>query len=74
MVDLIKARFDAVLFDLGNTLIRQENPGVPYESMAVELLPGVEQLLEELHRQVKIGKYTDDYRSRYQEEVSNCWY
>lgn len=55
MVDLIKARFDAVLFDLGNTLIRQENPGVPYESLVVELLPGVEQLLKELHGQVKIG-------------------
>ncbi len=55
MVDLIKARFDCVLFDLGNTLIKQENPGVPYESLAVELLPGVEQLLKELHGQVKLG-------------------
>ena len=55
MVDLIRARFDCVLFDLGNTLIKQENPGVPYESLAVELLPGVEQLLRELHGQVKIG-------------------
>ena len=55
MVDLIKARFDCVLFDLGNTLIMQENPGVPYESLAVELLPGVEQLLKELHGQVKLG-------------------
>ena len=55
MVDLIKARFDCVLFDLGNTLIKQENPGIPYESLAVELLPGVEQLLKELHGQVKLG-------------------
>jgi nicotinate-nucleotide--dimethylbenzimidazole phosphoribosyltransferase len=55
MVDLIKARFDCVLFDLGNTLIKQENPGVPYESLSVELLPGVEQLLKELHGQVKLG-------------------
>ena len=55
MVDLIKARFDCVLFDLGNTLIMQENPGVPYESLAVELLPGVEQLLKELQGQVKLG-------------------
>ena len=55
MVDLIKARFDCVLLDLGNTLIKQENPGVPYESLAVELLPGVEQLLKELHGQVKLG-------------------
>jgi nicotinate-nucleotide--dimethylbenzimidazole phosphoribosyltransferase len=55
MVDLIKARFDCVLFDLGNTLIKQENPGVPYEELSVELLPGVEQLLKELHGQVKLG-------------------
>ena len=55
MVDLVKARFDCVLFDLGNTLIKQENPGVPYESLSVELLPGVEQLLKELHGQVKLG-------------------
>ena len=61
MVDLVKARFDAVLFDLGNTMIKQENPGVPYESLAVELLQGVEQLL-------------NDYRIRYQEEASNRWY
>ena len=55
MVDLIKARFDCVLFDLGNTLIKQENPGIPYESLAVELLPGVEKLLKELHGQVRLG-------------------
>jgi nicotinate-nucleotide--dimethylbenzimidazole phosphoribosyltransferase len=55
MVDLIKARFDCVLFDLGNTLIKQENPGVPYEELSVELLPGVEQLLKEIHGQVKLG-------------------
>ena len=55
MVDLIKARFDCVLFDLGNTLIKQENPGTPFESLVVELLPGVEQLLNELKENVKIG-------------------
>jgi nicotinate-nucleotide--dimethylbenzimidazole phosphoribosyltransferase len=55
MVDLIKARFDCVLFDLGNTLIKQENPGVPYESLGIELLPGVERLLKELKGHVKIG-------------------
>jgi nicotinate-nucleotide--dimethylbenzimidazole phosphoribosyltransferase len=55
MVDLINHRFDCVLFDLGNTLIKQENPGVPYESMVVELLPRVEQLLKELKGNAKIG-------------------
>ena len=55
MVDLIINRFDCVLFDLGNTLIKQENPGTPHESLAVELLPGVEQLLKELKGNVRIG-------------------
>jgi nicotinate-nucleotide--dimethylbenzimidazole phosphoribosyltransferase len=55
MVDLINKRFDCVLFDLGNTLIKQEKPGTPHESLAVELLPAVEQLLKELKGQVKIG-------------------
>jgi nicotinate-nucleotide--dimethylbenzimidazole phosphoribosyltransferase len=55
MVDLINQRFDCVLFDLGNTLIKQENPGTPHESLVVELLPGVEQLLKELKGNVKIG-------------------
>jgi nicotinate-nucleotide--dimethylbenzimidazole phosphoribosyltransferase len=55
MVDLIINRFDCVLFDLGNTLIKQENPGTPYELLVVELLPGVEQLLNELKDNLKIG-------------------
>ena len=55
MVNLVNKRFDCVLFDLGNTLIKQENPGVPYESLVVELLPGVKQLLKELKGNVKIG-------------------
>jgi nicotinate-nucleotide--dimethylbenzimidazole phosphoribosyltransferase len=55
MVDLINQRFECVLFDLGNTLIKQENPGTLYESLVVELLPGVEQLLKELKGKVKIG-------------------
>jgi nicotinate-nucleotide--dimethylbenzimidazole phosphoribosyltransferase len=55
MVDLINQRFDCVIFDLGNTLIKQENPGTPYESLVAELLPGVEQLLKVLKGHVKIG-------------------
>jgi nicotinate-nucleotide--dimethylbenzimidazole phosphoribosyltransferase len=55
MVDLITKRFDCVLFDLGNTLIAQENPGTPYESLAVQVLPGVRELLDELNGKVKIG-------------------
>jgi len=55
MVDLITKRFDCVLFDLGNTLIAQENPGTPYESLAVKVLPGVQELLDQLHNSVKLG-------------------
>ena len=55
MVDLITKRFDCVLFDLGNTLIAQENPGTPYEDLKVQILPGVQQLLDELHGKVKLG-------------------
>jgi nicotinate-nucleotide--dimethylbenzimidazole phosphoribosyltransferase len=55
MVDLITKRFDCVLFDLGNTLIAQENPGTPYESLAVKVLPGVQELLDQLHNRVKLG-------------------
>jgi len=55
MVDLITKRFDCVLFDLGNTLIAQENPGTPYESLAVKVLPGVVELLDQLHDSVQLG-------------------
>ena len=55
MVDLITKRFDCVVFDLGNTLIAQENPGTPYESLDVQVLPGVQELLDQLHGKVKMG-------------------
>ena len=55
MVDLITKRFDCVLFDLGNTLIAQENPGTPYQDLKVQVLPGVQQLLDELTGKVKLG-------------------
>ena len=55
MVDLITKRFDCVLFDLGNTLIAQENPGTPYEDLNVQVLSGVQQLLDELLGKVKLG-------------------
>jgi hypothetical protein len=55
MVDLVTKRFDCVLFDLGNTLIAQENPGTPYESLDVQVLPGVQELLDQLHSKVKMA-------------------
>jgi nicotinate-nucleotide--dimethylbenzimidazole phosphoribosyltransferase len=55
MVDLITKRFDCVLFDLGNTLIAQENPGMPYEDLKVRVLPGVQDLLDVLQGKLKLG-------------------
>jgi nicotinate-nucleotide--dimethylbenzimidazole phosphoribosyltransferase len=55
MVNLITKRFDCVIFDLGNTLIAQENPGTPYQDLKVQVLPGVQQLLDELNGKVKLG-------------------
>jgi nicotinate-nucleotide--dimethylbenzimidazole phosphoribosyltransferase len=55
MVDLITEQFDCVLFDLGNTLIAQENPGTPYQNLKVQVLPGAQQLLDELNGKVKLG-------------------
>ena len=55
MVDLITKRFECVLFDLGNTLIAQENPGTPYQDLKVQVLPDVQQLLDELNGKVKLG-------------------
>jgi nicotinate-nucleotide--dimethylbenzimidazole phosphoribosyltransferase len=55
MVDLITERFDCVLFDLGNTLISQENPGTPYQDLKVQVLAGVQKLLDELSGKVKLG-------------------
>jgi nicotinate-nucleotide--dimethylbenzimidazole phosphoribosyltransferase len=55
MVNLITKRFDCVLFDLGNTLIAQENPGTPYKDLKVQVLPGVQELLLELNGKVKLG-------------------
>lgn len=55
MVDLLIKRFDCILFDLGNTLIRQANPGTPYSDLQIELLPGVQDLLAALYGHVQMG-------------------
>lgn len=55
MVSNLLKSFDAILFDLGNTLIKQANPLVPYEDLEVELLPGVRKLLEALQGKVALG-------------------
>lgn len=55
MVDLLAQRFDGILFDLGNTLVKQANPGTPYSELQIELLPGVRDLLTALHGRVQMG-------------------
>jgi len=41
-------KFDAVIFDIGNTLVNQNNPGAPVSSLNVKVLPGVRELLDSL--------------------------
>lgn len=47
--------FDAVIFDIGNTLVAQNNPGVPIDDLVVEPLPGVFELLESLHGKKRLA-------------------
>jgi nicotinate-nucleotide--dimethylbenzimidazole phosphoribosyltransferase len=46
---------DAVLFDVGNTLVTQNNPGLPFSELKVEILPGVRELLETLFERKKLA-------------------
>jgi nicotinate-nucleotide--dimethylbenzimidazole phosphoribosyltransferase len=48
-------RYDAVIFDVGNTLVRQSNPGTPVGDLRPELLTGVAETIAALHRKVKLG-------------------
>ena len=34
-------RFEAVFFDVGNTLVEQANPGTPVSELKTVVLPGV---------------------------------
>lgn len=51
----IEHRFDAVLFDLGNTLIAQANPGTPLEQLTVRYLPGAIATVTALRGRVRLG-------------------
>jgi nicotinate-nucleotide--dimethylbenzimidazole phosphoribosyltransferase len=51
----IERRFDAILFDLGNTLVAQADPGTPVESLQAKFLPGVESMLSALRGRVPLG-------------------
>jgi nicotinate-nucleotide--dimethylbenzimidazole phosphoribosyltransferase len=49
------SEFDAILFDLGNTLIFQANPGTPLDQLQPILKPGVADLLAFLHNRVPLA-------------------
>lgn len=51
----IAARYDAVLFDLGNTLIEQAQPGVTQDADAVRFMPGALHTLDALRGVVPLG-------------------
>jgi len=44
----VLAKYDAVIFDVGNTLLVQNNPGLTFEELKIEILPGVVDLLNSL--------------------------
>lgn len=47
--------FDAILFDLGNTLLYQANPGTPVDDLRTVLKPGVADLLAFLHNRLPLA-------------------
>ena len=51
----IALRYDAVLFDLGNTLIEQAMPDVPQDADALRFLPGALRVLDALEGTVRLG-------------------
>jgi len=57
MVDLklLREKYDAVIFDLGNTLIEQANPGTPLDQLTITLRPGVRRLLEDISGELKVA-------------------
>lgn len=54
-INVISNLYDAVLFDVGNTLVRQADPGTPVSELRVDLLPGVREVVESLRGNVKLG-------------------
>jgi nicotinate-nucleotide--dimethylbenzimidazole phosphoribosyltransferase len=48
-------RFEAVFFDVGNTLVEQANPGTPVSELRTVVLPGVHQAIEKLRTVTRLG-------------------
>ncbi len=57
MVD--RRPYDAILFDIGDTLVRAAAPGTPVDDLRVEPLPGVVRTLQALARGHRLGAVTD---------------
>lgn len=54
-VEKITSRFDALIFDVGNTLVRQSSPGTPLSDLKAEALAGVHELISALSGKTKLG-------------------
>lgn len=48
-------KYKAVLFDVGNTLVNQENPVLPINEIRPRMLPGVNETLQILKKSHKLG-------------------
>jgi nicotinate-nucleotide--dimethylbenzimidazole phosphoribosyltransferase len=53
------AGYDAVLLDVGGTLVREAPPATAVDALDVELLPGVRQAVQDLATTVRLGAVTD---------------
>ena len=51
----VLAKYDAVIFDVGNTLLLQNNPGLSSEELKIEILPGVVDLLNSLKNKKRLA-------------------
>jgi len=54
-VDRICERYDAVLFDVGNTLVEQSFPGTPLDEVKVIVLRGVVEAVAALNSRIAMG-------------------
>lgn len=54
-VSKLTSRFDAILFDCGNTLVAQSNPGTPVDELIAQPLNGVLSALEQFKDKFLLG-------------------
>ena len=51
----VLAKYEAIIFDVGNTLLLQNNPGLSSEELKIEILPGVVDLLNTLKNKKRLA-------------------